>query len=178
MHGDTTTWIQTYSGQMFWPLDPRPEDITIGDIAHALSLKCRFSGHCVEYYSVAQHSVLGSYHVHKDNALWFLLHDAAEAYLFDAARPIKASRPWIREDEARLMNCVCLRFGLPLVMPAEVKLVDTRMLLTEARDLMTNPPRPWDNLGTEAYPDKVITWSWQKAKTRFLSRFNELTSKS
>ncbi len=46
-------WIQTYTGKQFWPLDPRPEDIDIEDIAHALALTCRFNGHCDYFYSVA-----------------------------------------------------------------------------------------------------------------------------
>lgn len=40
-------WIQTYTGRMFWPLDPRPEEIWIEDIAHALSLQCRFE--CIKW---------------------------------------------------------------------------------------------------------------------------------
>ena len=56
-------WIQVYTGGQFWPLDPRPEEIHIEDIAHALALTCRFTGHCREFYSVAQHSLLVSYYV-------------------------------------------------------------------------------------------------------------------
>ena len=51
-------WIQVHSGRQFWPLDPRTEEVDIHDIAHALSLVCRFTGHVKEFYSVAQHSVL------------------------------------------------------------------------------------------------------------------------
>ena len=50
-------WILTYSGIEFWPLDPRPEDVRIEDIAHALSMQCRFAGHCDRFYSVAEHSI-------------------------------------------------------------------------------------------------------------------------
>jgi len=50
-------WIQTFSGLQFWPLDPRPDEINIEDIAHALSLQCRFGGHCNRFYSVADHSI-------------------------------------------------------------------------------------------------------------------------
>ena len=38
-------WMQTVGGRAFYPLDPRPEDVDIEDIAHALSLVCRFGGH-------------------------------------------------------------------------------------------------------------------------------------
>ena len=53
-------FIQTYSGIEFYPLDPRIEEVKLLDIAHALSNICRFTGHCNEFYSVAQHSVLVS----------------------------------------------------------------------------------------------------------------------
>jgi hypothetical protein len=43
-------WIQTYSGKAFWPLDPKPEDIDMVDIAHALSNKCRYQGHTTKFY--------------------------------------------------------------------------------------------------------------------------------
>lgn len=63
-------WIQTFTGRRFWPLDPRPEDVCIEDIAHALSLKCRFGGHCTRFYSVAEHSVHVSNYVPAEFALW------------------------------------------------------------------------------------------------------------
>ena len=50
--------IQTYLGKEFYPLDPKLEDIHIVDIAHAISMKCRYTGHSRFFYSVAQHSVL------------------------------------------------------------------------------------------------------------------------
>ena len=50
-------WMQTHSGLRFYPLDPRPEDIRIEDIAHALPMICRFNGHCSRFYSVAEHSL-------------------------------------------------------------------------------------------------------------------------
>src|SRR5215217_2415409 len=50
-------WIQTRSGVKFHLLDPKPEDFRIGDIAHALSNVCRFTGHVRKFYSVAEHSV-------------------------------------------------------------------------------------------------------------------------
>ena len=38
-------WMQTHSGGRFYPLDPRPDDLVADDIAHALSLLCRYGGH-------------------------------------------------------------------------------------------------------------------------------------
>src|SRR3990167_8105269 len=85
----TGDWIQTYMGSAFYPLDPRPEDVDIRDIAHSLSLMCRFNGHCTKFYSVAEHSL----HVVEGVAFttnWntfemrrALLHDSAETYLSD-----------------------------------------------------------------------------------------------
>jgi hypothetical protein len=63
-------WIQTATGRPFWPIDPRPEDIDIEDIAHALSMLCRFGGHCLRFYSVAEHSVLLSQYVAPEHKLW------------------------------------------------------------------------------------------------------------
>ncbi|MFG0247924.1 MAG: phosphohydrolase, partial [Phycisphaeraceae bacterium JB051] len=77
------SWIQTYTGKAFYPLREDPGIIDIRDIAHALSLQCRFNGHCSDFYSVAQHSVHVSEVVPQAFALWGLLHDAAEAYMSD-----------------------------------------------------------------------------------------------
>ena len=76
-------WMQTYTGERFWPLDPRIEDIHIRDISMALGKLCRYGGHTIFFYSVAEHSVLVSEYVPEEYALWGLLHDASEAYLSD-----------------------------------------------------------------------------------------------
>jgi len=53
-------WIETWTGVAFDLEKPRPEDVRIEDIAHALSRQCRFGGGVREFYSVAQHSVFVS----------------------------------------------------------------------------------------------------------------------
>lgn len=141
-------WMQTFTGRRFWPLDPRPEDIHVEDIAHALSLQCRYAGHCVNFYSVAEHCVLLAEHVADPFKRWALLHDASEAYLVDIPRPVKGDLANYREIEARVMAAVCERFGLPPDMPAEVADADWRIIGDERRNLSacesawTNPPEP------------------------------------
>ena len=50
-------WIFTASGRQFWALDPRAEEIHIEDVAHALSMQCRWGGMVHTWYSVAEHCV-------------------------------------------------------------------------------------------------------------------------
>lgn len=59
-------WILSFTGRQVWPLDPRPEMICVEDVARALSLQTRFSGHLPHHYSVAQHSLLAAAIVEHD----------------------------------------------------------------------------------------------------------------
>jgi uncharacterized protein len=81
--------MQTYTGLAFWPLDPRPDEIRLVDIAHALSKLCRYGGQCLSFYSVAEHSLLVASKAPDHLKLVALMHDASEAYLLDIPRPIK-----------------------------------------------------------------------------------------
>src|SRR5271156_4912831 len=82
-----SAWIQTFTGKKFYPFNPKPQDIDIRDIAHALSNICRFTGHTKRFYSVAEHSRNVAKLVPAHMKLQALLHDASEAYLCDIARP-------------------------------------------------------------------------------------------
>lgn len=163
-------WMRTFTGKNFYPHDPHPEDIVIEDIAHALSMMCRFNGHCNQFYSVAEHCILISDNVSKHNALWGLLHDASEAYISDIVRPAKNSMPEYKRVEHNITVAVCKKFGLSLEMPEEVKLVDLLINGDEAEQLL---PHPWDRalpkLGVE-----IKALSPAKAKQEFLDRFNKL----
>ncbi len=136
-------WIQTYTGRVFWPMDPRPSEVNFWDIAYSLSKQCRYAGHCKKFYSVAQHSVLVSLHVAPEHALWGLLHDAAEAYLVDVPRPIKPYLAEYKQIEATVMLAIRERFGLKGTMPQEVEEIDQRILANEQAVLMPDPPRDW-----------------------------------
>lgn len=175
-------WIITYTGKRFWPLDPRIEDICIEDIAHSLSNLCRFNGHCISFYSVAEHSVLVSENCKPENALWGLLHDAAEAYIGDMLRPLKRNPDFaekFRAVEAELMACVKIKFGLSFEEPKEVREVDVNMLMTEKPQVTTLNNHVWTDIqGTGVVlPVTIKFWEPKVAESYFLMRFECLTKK-
>src|ERR1044071_8576361 len=108
---DSNKYIRTFMGQKFWPLAPRPEDILIEDIAHALSNVCRWGGQCSSFYSVAQHSVFVSDLLSPDAALCGLLHDSGEAFLLDIPKPVKRQLSGYEEAEHKLMGIIAAKFG-------------------------------------------------------------------
>ena len=172
-------WIQTFSGKQFWPTNPKVEDIDIVDIAHALSMQCRYGGHCRRFYCVAEHSVHVSDALPQELKLWGLLHDASEAYLVDIPRPIKPFLSNYVELEAQLMAAVVKRFGLTdeLPMPAAVKEVDNRILFDEREQNMTVPPSAWD-FELEPLGIQLKYWDPAMAERVFLDTFDHLTGRS
>lgn len=168
-------WIQTFSGRRFNPTNPIIDTIVIQDIAHALSMQCRFTGHVRRFYSIAQHCILVSYLCDKDDRKWGLLHDAEEAFIPDLSSPLKHSGKFdtYRECGKQLQIAICKRFGLPEKEPASVKYADTLLLATEARDLMA-PLHPDWKQPMEPLPFKIEPWSPDEAEDRFTKRFYEL----
>ena len=165
--------IQTYTGKRFRPDDPRPENIDIRDIAHALSLLCRYNGHCQVFYSVADHSVRVSRSCPPGAAMWGLLHDLGEAYLGDMPRPIKTFFPDYVTFEDRLLRVAAEVFDLPWPMPPVVRQADDLLLVTEMRDLMVPVPDV-SELGLEPLADEVVPLSSAEAERAYLQRYEEL----
>lgn len=141
----TENCIRTYSGIYINPFDPKPEQICIEDIAHALANICRFGGHTQRFYSVAEHCVMGSayyttYGMHKES-LAFLLHDASEAYLGDIPAPLKKQMPEYIAAEKRLQTMIYEKFGVDQtddVLMAEIKKQDERLLVDEWKHCVIN----------------------------------------
>lgn len=123
--------IRTFTGRYVDPFDPKPDDIVIEDIAHALSNLCRFGGHTKRFYSVAEHSVLCAMLVPGEHKLAALLHDASEAYLVDIPTPIKNRLPGYVKAEDRLMKVIADKFGFQYPFSAEVKEADRGALALE-----------------------------------------------
>lgn len=166
----------TATGRPFYPLDPRPDEVFIEDIAYSLSNQCRFSGHC-KWYSVAEHSLRVSLVCDREDALWGLLHDASEAYLIDVPSPIKPYLIGYKEMEARVMGSILERFCVPqLKMPKSVHRADTVLLATEKRDLMpvaVDGCPPWTPL-VEPLVSPIMPMCAEKAREEFLKRFGYL----
>lgn len=170
-------WIQTYTQRQFWPLDPRPEDVALEDIAHALALTCRFGGHCNTFYSVAQHSVFVSELVRVSESLVGLLHDAPEAYLGDIVRPLKISLPDFNAIEEGVKKAVFQHFGIGDYDGGELKRADNVALFTEFRDLMGKPPEIWKD-AAQYFPllpeQKIVALGPEEGERLFLERYEQL----
>src|SRR5260370_21585425 len=177
--GKSEERIKLYSCKTINVLYPDIDVINVIDIAHALSCQGRFSGHTIEFYSVAQHSVYVSNLVEESLQLTALLHDATEAYLVDMPRPIKRATGMgerYREIEENLYHSIARKFGLIDPIPHQILEADSIMLTTEMRDLMggvygvfTEGQKPLDNV-------KVVPLLSRQAEELFINRYVELTS--
>ena len=166
--------ILTYSGRYFDYSNPDPESFTIIDLAMALSRICRFGGHCQEFYSVAQHSVLASYLVPKEKAFKTLMHDAHEALVGDMPSPMKLLCPDYKMLEKKIERVVLTKFGIDPEPDDDVKLADMIMLKTEQRDLMLNTDEWSFAPNIKPMPVKIVPASSDFAMLMFMKRFNEL----
>lgn len=174
--GRKGAWMLTSTGRVYWPMDPRSEDVNIEDIAHALSMQCRYGGHSGEFYSVAEHSVYVSQWVPQKYALVALLHDATEAYVADVPRPLKPFLANYAHIEQNNWQAIAQAFELSVIVPECVHDIDTRICLTEMRRLMPTSPLPLGIEG-EAPEQYIYCYSPAMAKQKFLERFDELWSK-
>lgn len=191
VHETESGIINLYSGGKINLLDPRPEQIDIRDIAHALSNICRFGGHTREFYSVAQHSCLVSHLIYSPEIhsikganelqLIALLHDASEAYLGDVVKPLK-HRIALAYEPLEMLFTIAInrRFGIDLqaiiATQQAVKYADKRALEMEFNALFSDDPTDLWVWAVDYYPTaKNNCWSPEEAEEIFLSTFNELS---
>jgi hypothetical protein len=172
-------WMLTASGLQFWPLDPRADEVEIGDIAHGLAHQGRYNGQTSRPYSVAQHSVhLSDYFAARGDeelARWALLHDAAEAYIGDMIRPLKPIFLSFMEIERKIERCIFDRFDLKGEIPEAVKDADTRILTDEFIFLF--PKEAVERHGLHARPRlglNIARLTPADARLLFLRRFERL----
>lgn len=169
---DDGPFIQTYTGKHFYPLSQTEDQICIEDIAHHLSLICRYNGAAKYHYSVAQHCCYVSDLCSPENKLWGLLHDAEEAYWGDFAGPLKKELdygqiPFLSKITKKL---ICKKFGLPEEEPDEVKYWDRLMLGNEHKVLMDHS---FEFL--QSVPNlRIDRWGFERAEDAFMYKFMEL----
>lgn len=166
-------WRQTYTGRQVWPLDPRPGDFAIIDIAHALAHTCRYGGAVRRHYSVAEHSVLVSLHGDPAFARHKLMHDAAESVLgFDCGAPLKRHPAFVflKAVEEPIELAIWTQFDC--LAAGDCKEIDDRIVADERMALMAPPAGPWRT--REPLGCVISGFRPEVAKDLFLIRFREL----
>lgn len=194
--------IEVLNQRFMDPLNADPADIHVKDIAHALSMQCRFSGYTSRHYSVAEHSVYVAkitamtlaknfnladayvamrHPVHKRTIRQALLHDATEAYLVDMPTPIKKAFPEFRAAEAKLWEVIADKFEVLHELHPIVKEVDGRLCTTEKMALLSDfiSPAEWGDFFAKFPPytgslDLVDRYpvAPEQARRRFLDFFD------
>jgi len=173
-------YIATYTGKKFFLLAPRKIDIDIRDIAHSLSLQCRWTGHVKFHYSVAQHAFYCSLLGPENEALERLMHDDSEAYIADMSRPLKhftEAGGAYRKVEEPLQQMIYEKFLCKTPEPPSVKIADNLMLYAEKAQIMGytfSEADAWSATGEEQAPIQIERWTPEQAEQKFLERFEEL----
>lgn len=142
---EKTLFIETMLGRKFYLLDDKPR-FDVVEIAHALSMQCRYTGHTARFYSVAEHSVLVAYIMKRfelGDPFEGLMHDATEAYLSDIASPWKALLPDYKRLEKGLEAKARVFFGLPALITDGCKMADWIALFVEAYQLIPSKALDW-----------------------------------
>jgi 5'-deoxynucleotidase YfbR-like HD superfamily hydrolase len=181
------SFIQTYTGRRVDPLAVRPDDVHLLDIAHALAYSSRYNGHAKKFYSIAQHSVLVSLLLERqefttDTQLWGLMHDAAEAYLGDVVTPLKAALgvstsaglEAFAELERQALDAIAEGLGLPAHFAERIiKNADRELLACEAEVLIVGDLTAWR---LEFKPGALVVdpWTAEESEQKFLARWLEL----
>ena len=138
------SYITTYTGKHFDPVNPEIELIDIKDIAHALSLICRGNGQVKSFFSVGQHCINAAKEAKLRGysnrvILACLIHDAGESYLSDVPRPLKPAMPEYIRTENQLLDLIYEKFlGSPLTTEeaAQVKTIDNALLYYDLKELL------------------------------------------
>lgn len=172
--------ILTYSGNYYDYKKPSESHLNILDVAHALSQICRYSGHCREFYSVAEHSV-NVYQLLTDAGYDYeirkagLLHDSPESVMLDVVKPLKMLLPDYQALEEEIELDMARRFEYQYPLHPAVKWADLMMLNIEQRQIMNNEDEWETHMSIDKYKDfKIECLSPKDAKERFLNTYMSL----
>lgn len=168
-------WLSTLYTPQFHFLNPIEEEVDIRDIAHSLSLVCRFGGHCNRFYSVAEHSyyvslLLGAEGADAVTVMAGLLHDAEETYIPDIPSPVKIHMPEARAMYETLSAVIYKKFDIEGADWERVKDIDHRICITEAKQLGLWSEE-WREVPGEPINFPIGCWDPEKAETKFIRRY-------
>jgi len=174
--------MQVGDGRVFYPLDPRPEEVYIKDIARSLSRIIRFNGHSDRPVTVAQHSVqcaliakrLGH---HRHMQRFMLLHDAAEAYIGDMVRPLKVDMPAFRAAEDNITKVIQTALSIVPVDERTVRYIDNVACAWEKRDMFKSA-MPWEGMPDieDLHLGPMKPWGDRVSEVIFLEAYKGLTT--
>lgn len=185
----SVTEMETYTGKYVDLLDPKPEQITLADIAVGLSNCCRFGNQVNRFYSVAEHSVRCAAMTEGHAACGInlpmacLFHDAHEAYTGDITAPLKqVLGESLREVQHRLDVAIVAELGLEHDLYAIdlkhplVKAVDDAVMFREAAGLKYSHGIG-DHWGNDEYYEPLVDYGWTpaEAERRFIETYERLT---
>lgn len=171
-----TAFIETFTGKKVFFEDPSPNSICIEDIAHSLSMQCRYNGHCLRFASVAEHCVLlcENFGWGNEDAYALLMHDASEAYLSDLPRPVKYTLPSYRELEAKFDAVIAKKFNVTNMHSDAVRNWDQRIILDERAQNMSKSGNDWQTGDATPLGIALKFWDPAQAEGRFLQNFHRL----
>lgn len=172
--------MNTFTGLQFNPLTMTVQDVSLEDIAHALSFLCRGGGQTLFFYSVAQHSLNCAREAYARGwsermILACLLHDASEAYISDIIRPVKVHLTNYLEIEEGIMNVIWKKFNLDNLSAEEHsmwKQIDNDILSSELPVLFPGEKNN-SSAALHSSPD-LIEHPFRDIETRFLKAAHTL----
>lgn len=189
---DDPAWIQCHSGRRFYLADPHETDVAIEDIAHALSLINRYTGHSRKAISVAQHSVnvceiagelmraavlhgfTGEYLQRCVEVEYVaLLHDAPEYVYGDVATPLKRLLPDYQRIYDHGATVILGALGVTLPFHPIVHRAD-KIALTEEREALHHVRDAWPGTHEPGRGRPFVVMSADEAERAFMARYEEL----
>ncbi|KKK51984.1 hypothetical protein LCGC14_3109490 [marine sediment metagenome] len=170
--------ILTYSGLNFLLYGEDIDAFRLEDIAHSLSMQCRYTGHTKQFYSVAEHCILMSRYVTDlDCKVMALYHDAVETYIGDIASPVKRSLPDYRklEDAIERRLFMWLGYSIPSRVKKLIKILDTRIMLQERNELLPAINEQWiENEVVTPLDVDIMCWNPARAEKEYLKQAEQI----
>lgn len=149
-------WLGTNGGKQIDLNNPLPSQVSLDDIACALSKLCRFNGQLHTFYSVAEHCLNVAALVPEKYKLQALLHDASEAYICDIPTPLKRELGNVYYDvEYRVQDAIGKHFNVKITELSDVVKHADRVMLCTEHDALQDDPLDWgpDYEGVLRYPE-------------------------